>query len=163
MTRKKVVDQPGGNILLDLFVVGQHLGGVLDAALLGTDVTPAQYAVYTQLSRNPQTPGQLCATLGLRPATLSGYLRAMERRRDVTRTRAETDGRSYTIALTKSGRARVETCRPRFRRAVRLVEQYLSEGEGRLDTQQALVQLDDALLAAAARLSADHAPPPPTT
>lgn len=157
MTRETVVDQPGANIALDLFVVGQHLGEVLDAALVGTGVTPAQYAVYTQLAQRDQTPGQLSATLGLRPATLSGYLNAMERRHDVTKRRGETDGRTYTVALTSRGRARVETCRPRFRRAVRMLEKEL--GDNHALARRMLGAVDDALRGTSAHLLSAHRSP----
>jgi DNA-binding MarR family transcriptional regulator len=84
--RRFVLDQPGGNLALDLFVLSQHLGGMLDAAFTGTGVTPAQYAVYSQLGEQAATPRRLGATLGLAPATVSNYLNTIERRGHLVRT-----------------------------------------------------------------------------
>jgi hypothetical protein len=46
--RRFVLDQPGGNLALDLFVLAQHLNSMLDAAFAGTGATPSQYAVYSR-------------------------------------------------------------------------------------------------------------------
>ena len=120
-----VVDQPGGNLALDLFVLQQRLGGYLESALAGLDVTPAQYAVYSQLASGASTPGRLMEVLGLRAGTLSGYLAAMERRGDLTRLRNPGDGRSALLTLTEQGQQRRRACRRRMARAVRLLERHL--------------------------------------
>ena len=68
-----IIDQQGGNLVLDVFVLDRHIGALLDLALRGTGISPAQYAVYSQIGRGARTsPGQLVDVLGLRPATLSG-------------------------------------------------------------------------------------------
>ena len=76
-TRRFVLDQRGGNVALDLFVVDQHLGSLVDATLAEAGITGNLYAVYSQLAQGPRTPGQLSETLGVRPTTLSGYLATM--------------------------------------------------------------------------------------
>lgn len=152
---RRVLDQPGGNLALDLFVMSQHLGSLLDRAFAGTGVTPSQYAVYAQLARQSMTPGQVSAVLGLRPATLSGYLSAMERRGDLTRARHEIDGRSTWLALTPSGRERCGTCRQRMATAVRLLNAELGDA-GEIDAMRAqLAHLDAALLGATTRIAED--------
>ena len=107
-----VVDQPGGNVALDLFVLDQHLGQLMDQALVGTGITGALYAVYSQLATRSLTPGQLSQTLGVRPTTLSGYLAAMERSGHLTRVRHQSDGRSRVLALTEAGLAQWQEARP---------------------------------------------------
>jgi hypothetical protein len=72
-----VLDQRGANIALDLFVVDQRLGQLIDGALLPTGLNAALYAVYSQLAIREQTPGRLAGLLGIRPTTLSGYLSSM--------------------------------------------------------------------------------------
>lgn len=120
-----VVDQPGGNLTLDLFVLEQRLGSYLEAALAGVGVTPAQYAVYSQLASGATTPGSLMEILGLRAGTLSGYLAAMERRGDLSRVRNPADGRSALLTLTEQGQERRRACRLRMARAVRLLDRHL--------------------------------------
>ena len=117
-----VVDQPGGNVALDLFVLDQHLGTALDSALAGVGVTASLYAVYSQLDQGALTPRRLCDLLGIRPTTLSGYLATMQRAGHVTRVRNERDGRSWVLELTDAGRAKVAECRPVMRRVVGAIE-----------------------------------------
>ena len=97
-TRRFVVDQRGGNVALDMFVVDQHLGSLIDATLAEASVTAALYAVYSQLAQGPRTPGQLSETLGVRPTTLSGYLATMVGWGHASRSRNELDGRSSVLA-----------------------------------------------------------------
>ena len=146
--RSRVVDQPGGNVALDLFVVSQHLGALLDRAFDGTGITPSQYAVYSQLGQRTMTPRQLTEILGVRPTTLSGYLATMERRGHVWRQRHESDGRSTWLGLTAPGREQMEACRARMRAAVRVLNAQLG-GAAAVDAMRdQLALLDHALVAA---------------
>lgn len=145
--RPRVLDQRGGNVVLDLFVLHQHLGGLLTAALEPTGVTPAQYAVYSQLGQRDQTPSELGRTLGLPLPTLSGYLATMERRGDIARTRSDRDGRSHVVALTDDGRARLEECRPRMRQVVAALNAELGGRDAAEGVREVLAGLDDAIRA----------------
>jgi DNA-binding MarR family transcriptional regulator len=137
----------GGNLALDVFVLHQHLGALLDEALAGTGITPAQYAVYSGIGARSSSPGRLVAQLGIRPGTLSGYLTAMEQRGHLTRRRASADRRGHVIELTADGRAALEAARVRFRRAVgRLVADVGGADEAGL-LREALGRLDTAVLA----------------
>ena len=142
-----VVDQPGGNVALDLFVLDQHLGAVLDAALAATGVTASAYAVYGQLAREPMTPSRLTEVLGIRPTTLSGYLAAMQRAGHVTRSRNERDGRSWLLELTDAGRAKAEECRRVVQRVVRAVDAELGSADDVRHVRDVLARLDRALVA----------------
>ncbi|GAA2760221.1 MarR family transcriptional regulator [Actinopolymorpha rutila] len=145
--RPRVLDQRGGNVVLDLFVLHQHLGSLLAAALEPTGVTPAQYAVYGQLGQRDQTPSELGRTLGLPLPTLSGHLAAMDRRGDIARTRSDRDGRSHVVALTEAGRARLEECRPRMRQAVAALNAELGGRGAAEGVRDVLAGLDDAIRA----------------
>ncbi len=147
-----VLDQTGGNLALDLFVVDQHLGALLDIAFAGTGVTPSQYAVYAQLGRAARTPGQLAETLGVRRATLSGYLSAMQSRGHITRSPHGSDGRSALIALTPEGRAQRRSCRQRMTRAVAALDAQVGSSAGVATLRLALGQLDEAIRTARAIL-----------
>jgi DNA-binding MarR family transcriptional regulator len=147
-----IVDRPGGNLAIDVFVLDQHVGALLDLALRGTGITPAQYAVYSQFGRGDVSPGQLLGTLGLRPATLSGYLTAMENRGHLTRTRDARDRRSHLVRLTPEGRAARNICRTRFRKAIDAVNGELDSLEEVHAVRLALKRVDSAVLAATTRL-----------
>ena len=75
-----------GNVLLDLFVLQQRIGELMEVALAGTGVRPAEYAVYSQLGIAAMTPRELGARLGVTPSTLTGHLTALERRGHARRT-----------------------------------------------------------------------------
>ena len=143
-----VVDQVGGNVALDLFVLDQHLGMVLDTALAAVGVTASLYAVYSQLARGPLTPKALCDLLGIRPTTLSGYVATMQRAGHLTRVRNERDGRSWLLELTGSGRDKVEACRPVMRRVLRTIEAELGSPDAVRESRELLGRLDRAVLAA---------------
>ena len=150
--RAFVVDQRGGNIALDLFVVDQHLAALLDAALAGTGVTAALFAVYSQLARGPRTPGRLCATLGVRPTTLSGHLATMERNGHTAKTRSPVDGRSFTVSLTDAGLAKVRECRPLVQRAMRVVNTEVGSADDVAAARAVIARIDDAIQLARGRL-----------
>jgi DNA-binding MarR family transcriptional regulator len=143
-----VVDQPGGNVALDLFVLDQHLGSVLDAALAATGVTASAYAVYSQLAQGPATPRQLSATLGIRPTTLSGHLATMQRSGHVVRVRNERDGRSWLLELTAPGLAKAEECRQVVGRVVRRINAGIGSADEVLRVREVLARVDGAVTAA---------------
>lgn len=143
-----VVDQAGGNVALDLFVLDQHLGTVLDGALAAVGVTASLYAVYSQLARGPLTPKALCDILGIRPTTLSGYVGTMQRAGHLTRRRNDQDGRSWLLELTGSGREKVEECRPVMRAVVGTIEDELGSAADVERVRELLGRLDRAVLAA---------------
>jgi DNA-binding MarR family transcriptional regulator len=121
------VGTPDGNVVLDLFVLQQRIGELMELALAGTGVRPAEYAVYSQLAVAPMTPRDLCARLGVTPSTLTGHLAALARRGHATRVRDPADGRSYRVELTGEGRRMVELCRSGFRRMLRRLTAELTE------------------------------------
>jgi DNA-binding MarR family transcriptional regulator len=149
--RRYVVEQRGANLALDLFVIDQHLGSLMDATLAGTGITGTLYAVYSQLAVGPRTPGQLSAVLGIRPTTLSGYLATMARGGHTARVRNERDGRSSLISLTVAGEAKVRECRPLVRRVLRAIDGAIGSPGDVERARQLLVRIDDALQSAARR------------
>ena len=151
-TRRFVVDQRGGNVALDLFVVDQHLGSLLDATLAEAGVTAALYAVYSQLAQGPRTPGQLSETLGVRPTTLSGYLATMVGWGHATRSRNEVDGRSSVLALTEAGHAKVRDCRPLMQRAVKTLNAEIGSTDDVQAARAMIARIDDAIQVASRRL-----------
>jgi DNA-binding MarR family transcriptional regulator len=158
--RRYVVEQQGANLALDLFVVDQHLGSLMDASLAGTGVTGTLFAVYSQLAVGPRTPGQLSEVLGIRPTTLSGYLATMARSGHTARVRNERDGRSSLISLTGAGRAKVRECRPLVRRVIRAIDGAIGSSSEVDQARALLARIDDALQAAAIAIAASRRVPP---
>ena len=77
---RRQVGVEDGNLVLDLFVLHQRIGALLEHALRGTGVRPAEYAVYSQLGIDAMTPRLLSDRLGVTASTLTGHLAAIERR-----------------------------------------------------------------------------------
>ena len=147
-----MLDQRGGNLALDIFVLDQHLGALLELVLRGTGVSPAQFAVYSLLAQGPSTPKALREVLGIRPATLSGYLASMEGRGDLVRSRDTADRREHRLALSERGRATRDTCRSKFRRAIQALNAEL-DGTADVDEVRAtLGRVDRAIQRAHQRL-----------
>lgn len=150
-----VLDQRGGNVALDLFVVNQHLGALVDAALAEAGVTAALYAVYSQLAQGPCTPRQVTDTLGVRPTTLSGYLATMEASGHLTRARNQHDGRSSVLSLTEAGRDKVTQCRPLMRRALKTLNAELGSADDVRAARAVLARVHDAIQVAHRTLRSD--------
>ena len=114
-----------GNVVLDLFVLHQRIGDLMEVALAGTGVRPAEYALYSQLGIASMTPRDLGSRLGVTPSTLTGHLAALERRGHARRTANPADRRSAVVELTVDGRATLATCRRGFRRMLAALEAAL--------------------------------------
>lgn len=115
---QRQVGAPGGNIVLDLYVLNQRIGELLESVLAHRGVTPAEYAVYSQLGISALTPSELNRRLGLKASTLSGHLAALRRRGHTRQITDAADRRSYRVELTPAGHQCLQTCRPLFRDAL---------------------------------------------
>jgi DNA-binding MarR family transcriptional regulator len=124
---ERQVGASDGNVVLDLFVLQQRIGELMEAALAGTGVRPAEYAVYSQLGIAAMTPRELGARLGVTPSTLTGHLAALERREHARRTTNPADRRSAVVELTRDGRATLVACRRGFRRMLSALESRLPD------------------------------------
>ena len=133
-----VLDEPGSNLLLDLFVLDQRLGALLKTALLREGVAPAHYAVYGQVHRGADTPGRLAERLSLSPGTLTGYLNLLERRGHLRRTKSESDGRSVTLTLTAAGEAKRKACETIVADVVRRLDRSVGGAAARDELRAAL-------------------------
>lgn len=132
-----------GTIALDIFVLDQRLGALLQATMAGADLRPSEYALYSTLFTRSMTPGELSQTLGVPPSTLSGHLAEMQRRGHVRRERNPRDGRSFEIELSESGVAAVERSRASFVTAVAAIERNLNRDIDEI--RDVLAEVADAL------------------
>lgn len=145
------------SLAFDVFAVSQRLGAYLDAALAGTGIRPAEYAVYSlMLEAGPRTPSELAAMLGAPASTLSTYLAAMLSRGDARRIPNPADGRSVRVVLTDRGRAVVREVNPSFSRAHELLDASLDRP---VDEMRAvLFALGEAIERASESLAVDAEP-----
>ncbi len=149
------VGGPDGNVVLDLFVLHQRVGDLMEVALDGTGIRPAEYAVYSQLAAAALTPRELSARLGVTPSTLTGLLEALARRDHIVRERDPADGRSYRVRLTDAGRDQHRNALAGFRR-------MLGHYESRLPVEPSVVRellttLDQTAARVVDELSSDSA------
>ena len=98
--------EPDISLLFELFVAGQRMRRVMDAALQGAPLRPDEYAVYSLLFvRGPLTASQLARFTGLPLSTALDHLRAMNDRGHLRRSRHPRDGRAQVVSLTAAGLA----------------------------------------------------------
>jgi len=94
------------SLLFDLFAANQQAKTLLTAAMGAVALKPDEYAVYSGVFEYaPITPTELAAVVGMPPTTLSHYIRRMREAGHVVEKRDPADGRSRTLALTRTGLA----------------------------------------------------------
>ena len=148
--------QPGREIslLFDLFVVNQRMRRLLSAALTDVSLRADEYAVYSLLfEQGPLTATEMARRMGMPLTTVLDYLRAMDDRRHLRREPHPRDGRAQQLSLTMAG----VTEHRRTNRAWELMRVRLEQSLSvpTKDVRRALQALDDAAVAALARLEAD--------
>ncbi|HEY7044022.1 MAG TPA: MarR family transcriptional regulator [Nocardioidaceae bacterium] len=142
VSTSRQVGQPGGNVVLDVFVLNQRIGALLESVLAGHGITPPEYAVYSQLDVAPLTPSQLSRRLGVKASTLSGHLNALQRRGHTERVVDPQDRRSYRLELTTDGRQLLKQCQPLIRQVVQRLNRRLEADVA--DVRAVLAAIDEA-------------------
>ena len=138
------------NVLFRLFILGQLANDLVDTAMRREKLSPNGFAVASAIRAfQPITPTELANLLGMRPTTLSSYLRRLEARRHVKRRPNPDDGRSSLLELTKLGDRYVVAGFPALRGSVARVEEHLDYPADELDL--ALDRLEDAMRRALSR------------
>lgn len=95
----------GTSLLFDVFALSQAVGRLLTAAMRDGPLKPTEYAVYSAIFElEAASPTQLAGRLGMRLTTFMDHLRVMETQGHAHRVSHPTDGRSYRVVLTASGR-----------------------------------------------------------
>ena len=150
--------QPGREIslLFDLFVLNQRVRRLMTAALADVGLRADEYAVYSLLlEQAPLTATEMARRMGMPLTTLLDYLRVMEERRHLRRERHPRDGRAQQLSLTMAGLA--EQRRTNRAWEVMRVDVERSLSIPAKEVRRGLQALDDAVVAALARLEADAA------
>jgi DNA-binding MarR family transcriptional regulator len=130
-----------------LFATGRQLSTLLHEEMADSPLTPDEFAVTSVLLlEQPVRPSELARLTGLRPTTLSNYLRRFEASGIVTRRRDPDDGRASLLELTAEGKERTEACFPGFASAIGSFQKALAEtGVPELDVVEALEGVSRAL------------------
>ena len=142
-----------------LFATGRQLSTLLQEEMTGAPLTPDEFAVTSVLRlEQPVRPTELARLTGLRPTTLSNYLRRFEAAGVVTRRRDPDDGRASLVELTTEGVARTEACFPAFSSAIGSFQKALAEaGVAELDVVETLESVSRALDLALEKLALEKA------
>ena len=102
-----------------LFAVGQQLSALLARTFADCPLGPGDFAVTSVLAlTGPIRPSALAEHTGLRPTTLSNYLRRFEEAGLVVRRPDPADGRASLVSLSEVGTDRTTACYPAFERAI---------------------------------------------
>jgi DNA-binding MarR family transcriptional regulator len=130
-----------------LFATGRQLRTLLDDEMAGAPLTPDEFAVTSVVRlEQPVRPTELARLTGLRPTTLSNYLRRFEAGGLTTRRGDPADGRASLVELTAEGLERTEACFPAFAAAIGSFQKALAEaGVPELDVVETLEQVSRAL------------------
>jgi MarR family transcriptional regulator for hemolysin len=136
------------NILLQVFVVDQLAGALMERMFAARAMSPGDFALASVINAfEPITPKELSSFLGIPPTTLSSRLARLQDRRLIRRRRNPRDGRSYLLEVTALGRRRVHALFPAFRATLEAIRAELGEEE-LTETMESLGRLEDALRAA---------------
>lgn len=152
-----MVDLAPGPLLL-VFALDHRLAALLGDCLESAPLSPGDFAVTSALNLvEPVRPSDLAAVLGMRPTTLSNYLRRLAADGLLVREPHPTDGRAALIRLTARGRAATEGCFPGFRQALDAFSTALSQVGVTLEEATAqLHTLEDAMARAGDLLKVVH-------
>jgi DNA-binding MarR family transcriptional regulator len=102
-----------------LFAVDSQLGTLLQTTMRECPLTPEEFAVTSALNLSgPVRAGELARLTGLRPTSMSNYLRRFEERSIVRRRTDPMDRRATLVSLTARGKRETVACFPAFQRAI---------------------------------------------
>src|SRR3954447_22383156 len=134
----------GRNVLFRVFILGQLTNDLLAGSMARYKLNSNDFAVASAIKAfQPVTPSRLAALLGMKPTTLSSYLRRLEAKRQIKRRPNPDDGRSFLLEMTKIGDKNVLAAYPALRGSIAQVHEQLDYSSQDLDL--ALDRLEDAL------------------
>ncbi len=80
--------------------------GFLDKTIAGTDLSGSGVHAMMEIGLNPGiTAKEISTRLKLEKSTISRLLKSLEARGEITQTRSDSDGRSFGLTLTETGKA----------------------------------------------------------
>src|SRR4029453_19497638 len=100
--------RPGSrlSLLFELYAATQAARALVASAMVGSPLTPEEYAVYSILfDEGPHAPSELAARAGMPPTSMSHFVRRMLERGHAERATSDEDRRSYRSVPHGAGRA----------------------------------------------------------
>jgi DNA-binding MarR family transcriptional regulator len=142
------------SVLFDVFALAQRTRSLLDVALAGAPLTPAQYALYSAVfDSGPLSTSDLARVVGMPVTSVHDEVTAMAARGHVERRTDVRDRRAVLLRLTREGRAVHRATGRSFEVAIAAVERRLDRPLP--DVRDALAALGRACDAAAADVAYD--------
>jgi DNA-binding MarR family transcriptional regulator len=109
----------GDNVLLQTFRTSDAVHGLMLGAVVGTDITPNEYAVLSAIGvLRAVSPTELATLLRVPPTSISRHVARMVDAGLAVRSPNPGDRRSYLLEVTDAGRAVIGTVAPRVRALV---------------------------------------------
>jgi DNA-binding MarR family transcriptional regulator len=106
------------HLFLDVVMASQHAFLLAAEEIRATGASPRLAGLLAHIAvREPVTPGDLAHELGMTATTMRDHVQELVDAGDIERRPNPEDGRSYLVALTASGRARVALVDQAFARA----------------------------------------------
>jgi len=152
-----VVRRPGSrlSLLFELYAASGAARSLVAAAMVGSPLTPEEYAVYSVLfDEGPHAPTELARRTGMPATSMSHFVRRMLARGHAERAAAAEDRRSYRIVLTEAGVAAHEGAALLFEEADALFTERLAISDA--DARSALREIGRAARQAQRDLAVDH-------
>jgi len=92
---------------------GQVAAEVFAEEMVGTSLTPRQYAVLLTVGHRPDlSQTDLALTTGVDQSTLADIVGRLERKHLLVRERTKVDQRAYSVRLTEAGARMLAECKP---------------------------------------------------
>ena len=107
-------------------MLARRLTRIYDAHLAAEGIKVTQYSLLVNISRGERTLSELALSMDMERTTLTRNLAPLEEQGWV-KTRAGEDPRSRMVGITESGRRKIETVLPLWRKAQREVAATLGE------------------------------------
>ena len=136
---------PQTTIPYEVWRIGRRLGQLLDAEFVDLGLSAGDYALYSLLRAGPMTPSEVSRRSGIPATTVSKALQRIEERGHLVRRRNPHDGRSTTVALSRSGERLHTRGWAGLERVIDAIKRQL--GEDAEPVYLALILLDEALRA----------------
>lgn len=145
--------------LLLLFALGNRTSELMRVHFADAPLSASDFGVTSALRLlQPTRPSELATAVGLRPTSMSNYLRRLAERGLIERVTDPRDGRAALVSLTPLGLAQTTACFPHFEASLKAFEDAaLAMGEDLQHLAVTLNRLDRILNAARQSAAADAA------
>lgn len=161
------------SLFFEIYALNQAIGRLLTVAMVGSPLTPEEYAIYSAIFEDELiTPTRMAHRLGMPLTTVMDQIARLQARGHARRTVSDADRRATLVSLTASGLAAHRGANRYFQRAYEtfLAELDLDESDAtnilvtiRQAVEEALARAARREQSPSARRRVDVAPPPERT